>query len=233
MSKIKAIIFDYDGVIAESVNVKTEAFAEMYRPYGEDVVKKVIAHHEANGGISRFEKFKIYHQEFLGEEINQEKVDELAKQFSSLVLQKVVDSPYVRGAEEFLHHYYEKYDFYISTGTPTQEIEEILKRKGIRKYFKKVYGSPEKKTSHVQKILREKNYDNNEVVFIGDALTDRDAANENGVAFIGRYTTTELIKKEKQLIKTFNDFVSTARKHDRNVYSELCDTFNGYNFITK
>lgn len=28
-------------------------------------------------------------------------------------------------------------------------------------------------------------------------------------------------------------FVSTARKHDRNVYSELCDTFKGYNFITK
>jgi len=28
-------------------------------------------------------------------------------------------------------------------------------------------------------------------------------------------------------------FVSTARKHNRNVYSELCDTFNGYNFITK
>ena len=28
-------------------------------------------------------------------------------------------------------------------------------------------------------------------------------------------------------------FVSTARKQNRNVYSELCDTFKGYNFITK
>jgi transposase len=27
-------------------------------------------------------------------------------------------------------------------------------------------------------------------------------------------------------------FVSTTRKHDRNVFSELCNTFNGYNFIT-
>ena len=27
-------------------------------------------------------------------------------------------------------------------------------------------------------------------------------------------------------------FVSTTRKPDRNVFSELCNTFNGYNFIT-
>ena len=61
VNRIKAIIFDYDGVIAESVNVKTEAFAEMYKPYGESILKKVVSHHEANGGISRFEKFRIYH----------------------------------------------------------------------------------------------------------------------------------------------------------------------------
>jgi hypothetical protein len=27
-------------------------------------------------------------------------------------------------------------------------------------------------------------------------------------------------------------FVSTARKHNRNVFSELCTTFDGHNFIT-
>ena len=27
-------------------------------------------------------------------------------------------------------------------------------------------------------------------------------------------------------------FVSTARKHDRNIFSELCNTFSGNNFIT-
>lgn len=28
-------------------------------------------------------------------------------------------------------------------------------------------------------------------------------------------------------------FVSTARKHNKNVFSELCDTFEGHNFITQ
>ena len=130
------IIFDYDGVIAESVNVKTETFAKMYKPYGNEIVVKVMKHHEANGGMSRFEKFKIYHKDFLEQEINSLKVAELAKQFSDIVLQKVADSPYVEGAYNFISSNYQKYNFYISTGTPTDEIEIILEKNDIRKYFK-------------------------------------------------------------------------------------------------
>ncbi len=203
MNRIKAIIFDYDGVIAESVDVKTEAFAELYSSYGEDVVKKVVSHHKANGGISRFEKFKLYHKEFLSKNLNENEIERLAKQFSDLVLQKVVDSLYVPGAFAFISDSYQKYDFFISTGTPREEIEIILEMKNLRKYFREVYGSPEKKAIHVKKILEKHNYEKDEVVFIGDALTDRNAARTNGIFFIGRFTTTEEIKKEKYI---FNDF---------------------------
>lgn len=205
MKNIKAIIFDYDGVIAESVNVKTEAFAELYRSYGEEVVKKVVAHHKANGGISRFEKFKIYHKEYLGQVIDKKKEQNLAEQFSELVMQKVIESPYVPGAYEFLLNNHKKFDFFISTGTPTGEIENILKAKDIRQFFKEVYGSPEKKPIHVKKILKKYGYDKKEVVFIGDALTDRDAARNNGIEFIGRYTTIEEIKKEKYLFDNYRE----------------------------
>ena len=150
---IKGIIFDYDGVIAESVQVKTQAFADIYEPYGSDVVAQVITHHEANGGISRFEKIKIYHKQHLGVQLDGDGVQELADQFSDLVLTKVIDSPYVPGAYEFLASNQGRYDLFISTGTPTDEIETILAKKNTRKYFKSVYGSPESKTSHVLKII--------------------------------------------------------------------------------
>ena len=211
MSKIKAIIFDYDGVIAESVNVKTEAFAEIYRPFGKGITQKVIEHHEANGGVSRFEKFRIYHKSFLGKDINHQKVDELAKQFSDLVLQKVIESPYVIGAYDFITSNYKKFDLHISTGTPTTEIETILKRKDIRKYFKEVFGSPEKKDYHVRKILDAYRYDEAEVVFVGDALTDRDAARVNGVKFIGRHTTIDQIKEERYLITNILELESILK----------------------
>jgi len=212
MNKIRAIIFDYDGIIAESVNVKTEAFAEIYRPYGEQIVQKVIEHHEANGGMSRFEKFRIYHGQFLSKVINQIQVDELAEKFSKLVLQKVVESPYVAGAYEFISTYHQRYDFHISTGTPTDEIEIILERKKLRKFFKEVCGSPEKKDVHVKKLINQYSYKKDEVVFVGDALTDRDAARENGIGFIGRYTTTEVIKEEKYLIENFEQLKNLIKK---------------------
>jgi len=205
MNKIKAIIFDYDGVIAESVDVKTKAFEELYKPYGKDIVQKVIKHHEANGGVSRFEKFSIYHKKYLRKDIDQLKVDELANKFSKLVLQKVIDSPYVKGVYGFISSNYRNFDFHISTGTPSDEIETIIKKKKLRKFFKDVYGSPEKKDLHVKKILKKYSYKKKEVVFIGDALSDRDAARNNDIFFIGRYTTVKEIKKEKLLINDFSE----------------------------
>ena len=212
MNKIKAVIFDYDGVIAESVNVKTDAFAELYKPYGMDIVQKVIKHHEANGGVSRFEKFKIYHKNYLKEDITQLEIDVLASKFSNFVLQKVIDSPYVTGVYDFISSNYKNYDFHISTGTPSDEIETILKQKSLRKFFNEVYGSPEKKDSHVKKILKKYSYNKSEVVFIGDALSDRDAARKNDIYFVGRYTTVKEIKKEKLLINDFSEIKNILKK---------------------
>jgi len=205
MSRIKAIIFDYDGVIAESVHVKTKAFSELYKPFGKEVMQKVVTYHEANGGVSRFEKFKIYHKEFLGLDIDQNKINDLADQFSRLVLQKVIEAPYVRGAYDFILTNHQKYDFFISTGTPKDEIEIILNKKDIRLFFKEVYGSPEKKNSHVKKILKKHHYKNREILFVGDAISDREAAKTNNITFIGRFTTTEEIKTEKYLFENFTE----------------------------
>ena len=62
---MKAIIFDFDGVILDSVDVKTKAFKQMYSIYGDDVMRKVVDYHLLNGGISRYEKFKYFHENFL------------------------------------------------------------------------------------------------------------------------------------------------------------------------
>ena len=42
------IFFDFDGVIAESVDIKTQAFHQMYKIYGEDIAQKVAHHHIQN-----------------------------------------------------------------------------------------------------------------------------------------------------------------------------------------
>lgn len=182
---MKAIIFDFDGVILDSVQVKTRAFADMYKPYGKDIEAKVIEHHLQHGGVSRYEKFKIYHRYFLNEEINETKVQALAHQFSDLVLKKVLESSFIPGAKEFLDKVFVKYQTFVCTGTPQNEIERIVFERGLSMYFDELHGSPDKKITIIKRILGSHQLDKNEVLFIGDAMTDYKAAHHCGLHFIG------------------------------------------------
>ena len=195
---LKGIIFDFDGVIADSVQVKTDAFASLYEQYGDNIVTKVIEHHEANGGMSRFKKIKLYHESFLNKTITNEKIEDLANQFSKLVVRKVIDVPYVPGVFKYIQKCYEKYNLFISTGTPTNEIKQILSARDIAEYFIGIHGSPEKKSLHITKIISKYNYHPDELIFYGDANTDINAAKQASVPFI-------LIKNSynQDLVKNF------------------------------
>ena len=182
---MKAIIFDFDGVILNSVSVKTEAFKELYKQYGSAVVKKVEKYHIENGGISRFEKFKYYHKNFLNIDLNSVEINQMAKEFSDLVFEKVCNSNFIPGAKEFLKYSHNNYLNFICTGTPQNEIIKILNKKNLNKFFKDVYGSPTSKENIISKILKKYNLNKSDVLFIGDAMTDYNAAKLSEIKFIG------------------------------------------------
>jgi len=54
---VKAIIFDFDGVILESVGVKKEAFRRLFQYYPEKV-DEIVNYHMQQGGLSRYRKFQ-------------------------------------------------------------------------------------------------------------------------------------------------------------------------------
>ena len=64
MSGIKAILFDFDGVILESVDIKGLAFCKLFENFPEHVTK-IVQYHHANGGISRFNKFRYIYKNIL------------------------------------------------------------------------------------------------------------------------------------------------------------------------
>jgi len=183
---IKAVLFDFDGVIAESVNVKTEAFAKLFEEYGSETVKKVVEHHLAHGGVSRFEKIRHYHKQYLGKAIDEDELAEWCQRFSDLVLEAVISSPYVPGAVELLKDCQKKYSCFIISGTPQEEMELIIARKGLQGYFVEIHGSPRTKAEISATIMSSHDLHPEEIIYLGDALTDYDAAKEAGIKFIGR-----------------------------------------------
>ena len=148
----------------------------MYLPYGKDTASKVVAYHKLHGGVSRYEKFKYFHKEFLNEVINQEKVDELAIQFSNIVLDKVINSDEVLGANYFIEKYHTKFQFWVITGTPTTEIELIAEKRKLTSFFIGLHGSPNNKRYWTENLIKKHNLKRNEIIFLGDATTDMDAA---------------------------------------------------------
>jgi len=182
--KVKSLFFDFDGVIADSVSCKTAAFREIYLPFGEDVASRVVEHHLNNGGVSRFEKFVHYHTKFLGKSISKKELAALCKTFSNLVLDKVSESNETHGFTAFIQEHGDKFNKWIITGTPTAEMNEILKRRQIHNLFVGVYGSPEKKSFWTEQIIDKHNLKRDEIVFLGDAKADYEAAKNARVKFI-------------------------------------------------
>ena len=181
---LQVIIFDFDGVIADSVQTKTDAFVTLYKTHGKKIVDRIVEHHESNGGMSRIEKFKIYHKDLLNIELNDQNLQELSNQFSDLVVDRVIKAPYVSGSVEFIKKNYGKYKQFISTGTPTEEIKQILIKRQLNHYFTEIFGSPQKKPYHIKQILFKYKLKSNELIFFGDSNTDLEAAQNANIKFI-------------------------------------------------
>ncbi len=180
------LFFDFDGVILDSLDIKTQAFRELYRQYGEDVMDKVGEHHKANGGMSRFEKFKIYHREFLGLTITDEEMNDLKERFGNIVYEKLMKINFIKGSREFLEicSKNNKKCFCVS-GTPEDEIKRVIKGRGLTGYFKDIKGSPRSKTDNVRDLIKIYNIDSRRAILFGDADKDRTAAEENNIEFMG------------------------------------------------
>lgn len=182
---IQIIILDFDGIILESVSVKTEAFRTLFSDY-TNYIDEIVQFHINNGGMSRFDKFHFIYNNILKEDLTQKKFEELSEHFATLVFIEVIKSPFVLGAHEFLENYHSKIPLYVVSATPEKELIMIIQKRGLTHYFKNVFGAPRKKADCITEIVKFAGKPIESVIFVGDAKNDFDAAHAAGVRFIGR-----------------------------------------------
>ena len=207
------ILFDFDGVICESLNEKTNAFYNLYLPFGEEIAQKVVKHHIDNMGVSRFDKIKYCHRTFLNIELEQQEVQDLASKFSSLVLQNVINAPLVPGLIFFLEKYNSFFDYRIVTATPNEEIIKVVNEKKLNNYFSSLHGSPESKGEWIKYLVRNGLISSKDCFFIGDAISDYNAAAENDVKFILRRTdSNSSINTLPKVLLSFGDYFELDQK---------------------
>lgn len=88
---LEVILWDFDGVILDSVNIRDKGYWNVLKGYPDDKVEKLLKFQQINGGLSRFVKFRYFYEDILGKDISNEKINHFAKQYSDYVVKRLTD----------------------------------------------------------------------------------------------------------------------------------------------
>lgn len=171
------------------MEVKNRAFYQLFLPYGDVVALRVCEHHIANGGMSRMDKMPLYLQ-WAGQAGSVSTIDAFCMRFGEMVLQAVVDAPWVPGAGSLLRTNPYRQTFFVVSATPQGEMEEILQKLDLTQCFSRIYGAPICKKHAIQLALAGQGLEPSDCLMIGDALADLEAAEVNAVPFLLRRHAT-------------------------------------------
>jgi phosphoglycolate phosphatase-like HAD superfamily hydrolase len=212
MSTIRAIILDFDGVLAESNEAKTRAFEDLfalYRLYRD----AMMDYHLVNYSCPRMMKFEHYVYELMRQPGNVEMVQTMACRFSEFAVRRVVACPDVPGTREFLTEFSRQLSLYISSVTPQDELQKIVRARGIDSLFVQVFGDPPwKKLDAIHAVLTREKLLPSEVIFVGDSASDYRAANEAGLEFVGRDSGLPFDDAEIKLYHDFYEITDVVRR---------------------
>ncbi|PJJ11105.1 HAD superfamily hydrolase (TIGR01549 family) [Flavobacterium sp. 1] len=205
MEKFKTILWDFDGVIMDSMPVRDKGFEIVLQSYPEDQVDLLMDYHRKNGGLSRYNKFRYFFEEIRKEPITKDQIQILAEEFSVIMLKNLLDKNLlIQDSTNFIKENHKKYNMHIVSGSDGNELRYICESLGLSKYFISIHGSPTSKKELVKDLLIANKYTNDETCLIGDSLNDLEAAEVNNIAFLG-YNNELLISKSKRYIQMFSN----------------------------
>ncbi|WP_016953998.1 HAD family hydrolase [Catenovulum agarivorans] len=209
--KFTDVIFDFDGVLSDTVPLKEEAFVQALKDLltTAESIEKVRQLHRENGGVPRFNKLKIMLKE-LDAGHSEESVDlrvsmysaALKNMLSGAVIEEECCSVIAKLAENNVR-------LHINSAGDKSEIEAFLARFDLLPYFTRILGNENSKKSNIRSIMEEFELDNSSALFIGDSNEDLLTAEHFDVAFVKfeRYGSNITSTKYPSL-KTFSALYS-------------------------
>ena len=202
---IKNIIFDFDGVILDSIPVKTEAFRKLFDIFPIEKVDELIEFHIQNGGMSRYKKIEYFFTQILNQSITNEDVLKYAEMYSQITKEELAQKKYlILDSLNFIKENYTKYNMHIASGADENDLKYICKKLELEKYFLSINGSPKVKSEIVKDILIDNTYTKDETILIGDSINDLEAATINQIKFYGY---NNILLKKYCYIKKFKIFI--------------------------
>jgi len=199
-----AIIFDLDGTLIDNVDIKIEGNIKLFEQYGKDIIKQVTDYIHQNAGRPRSEHLRHIYTQILHETLTDEKMEKLCMMYSAFTLKPSIEAPWIKGAKEFLEKHYKQNNFYVISAVENDDLKLIIKKRNMNKYFRCVHGSPPDKFINLTNVVSSNYYNPNKTLYIGDLLSDLDAAKAVGTEFVGVAKTPTF----PSTVKVIKDFIN-------------------------
>ncbi len=185
ISQYKTIVFDCDGVILDSNQLKTQAYFDTAIAFGanERQAKALMDYHVKLGGISRYPKFEYFLAEILQQPVKKQEIDFLLDKFASEIHHGLLHCKVAEGLFE-LRDRYPDIRWMVLSGGDQQELRLLFKERQLNTLFDAgIFGSPDNKDQVLARELHNGNIAK-PALFLGDSKYDHQAATAAGLDFI-------------------------------------------------
>ena len=188
---IKTILWDFDGVILDSMPVRDAGFEQLFHSENPEAASKLLEYHKQNGGLSRYHKINYYYTELLKQQCSEELIQEKANEYSKFVEPKLINQELlIHETVNFIKSNYQSYSFHIVSGSDEKELNRICEKLKLSPYFKFILGSPTTKIKNIENLIVNEDLKKDETILIGDSINDYEAAISNNIHFLGYNNST-------------------------------------------
>jgi phosphoglycolate phosphatase-like HAD superfamily hydrolase len=181
---VRCVAFDFDGTLVDSNAIKRGAYFEVLSqvPGSAEVLERVLRDHP---GADRFGILGAAHGA-LAQRPGLPALARLVSDYSSLCEERVSRCPALPGAVAALEALAGSHALYVDSATPADALERIVALRGWTGFFRGVLGGPRSKLENLVELARREHLAPEQVLYVGDAPQDREAAAAFGCRFLGR-----------------------------------------------
>lgn len=196
---VKVVGLDFDNNIAldpisrrGSEDIKDQVWLTIFSDMGRCDLEDVLAASQKAVSGGKGDRYDIirnvlmnynYPNNLIADEVNRR-----ANLFDEIVQDEIIRVGVSTANRKALDDLSRVVPLYINTGTPVEKVIESMETLGLMKYFKGIYGRPDNKLDNLKKIIEREGVSPDQVLFVGDADADWEAALMVQCQFLGMRT---------------------------------------------